>query len=1476
MKLFGKLWKVQSALLISLALVLSGCGGGGSSDSASNGGNSDTIPDSVPNNGGNNGSNGGNNNSGGSGSVVDNSNSGSNNGLPETGNVEVFVNLDNAIDDLALLDAGGVKTFGKKSKEKSYKGQAKDISNLWAVQYKSTGELERVIPMTKSGSRFIFSSDLTNSRDYKFVFLGYENQRWTGDVDEVYTGPTVSTTTIGASGPADALNGHTGGTSFLLTSTAAASKASLSGVANGVKVVAKDAGVKGNNIRVKMEEGARATYYVGTINNGNGGPMVQYRTVAGTKGNVSIRFQYHDEFATYITGSIGTPPAGTGLTVANMTDYGSQIYLWDEAANMAEPRDQSRHTELNGDSKIQEYVEYNVSTNTITVHYGGSTSAHTVALLLQTQSYAIDTADIVIAGALGYNPTITDAENEILNNLALDDSLLNNNNGDLNASGNTNAEVAKVEYNAGTSLVTIKYQTTEADFNGASATFPLALAGNRPTSQGAGNIVSTVGDIMQAYQDAAQAVRNLVDFELTGNTGSLATISHATATNLSGGADASGHSAVTNFDKNSNPVFVWKDALSLFAPESLFSAYAKGLKTGASITPHNPVGFNNLYKNFTYFGILHLKGSDITSKKAKTTVEAKVVSSQAYRVEGNIGPAVYKIENDSFTLGAPTGEIILSIRNYFRSDISLEDLRITTSIQNSNLDADSGRVSVALPVPAAPWVFDKSGSTGFAAAVVNNSGAALIANPVTLAAPWTLGGNLETNVFHSSASLTETPLFPSGDASKQDFTITKKSRTSFVRDFVWENAIISVGGVDTPVTSQAAQTDVVLFDIDADNTVDLDKGIDYSSSFVTRTATEGGYIANDAGEFLDLIYHLYYRPRSSVGTDFINVFIEDGSRDPAGNLEGPRDSVLPTLAQRIAATRSPSIALDGTILAYDKSDKDLIYNTLSLQIPVDTVVLDVTGQTEEPDALVSFAIAFDNSSNTSDNDPSTMNVRADLTNAVAGETYTYRWSWSKYMELDGDNPMIGMPAGAVLHGNGLHELIFTDATGAHPQFTSVKVTVRPSAGLDPEGTLRPFDPSTFNPTQSPVLVENVDRDFVFYQNYDAGNDALSMVGANLKAAVKLDIATDPSEAHLIVTPRTNSAGEMLASGAEIAEAIRYYLLNAPKMISLKSQNPSFALLSVDGKGSQLDDVPFYGAVRAGEAGGKVLGNARTPDDNAGSSLDLRFANSTEYEKVRNTGSPVLSVHILDTVPAHNGSVFIVNLSNAYPPVVDDPIGTISSITYTLMNLSTDGVTTNPANQEIFLSVANDTDADGAVTFNIRVKRDNGGLNDTENMQHKNTVIDGSPLGALATRENQFVGYWEVRRVSNQAVNVLAPVGSDKTNFWVLGDVVDFVGSGADGDLDGVDLINVIPSDARKFNPAPSADAGEHSAVLSSDPDDPTNKNLEHLLFSCRLILPTAASARDSYFVTFRFRPGVDGADGAPPIMTKSYIITVTE
>jgi hypothetical protein len=73
-----------------------------------------------------------------------------------------------------------------------------------------------------------------------------------------------------------------------------------------------------------------------------------------------------------------------------------------------------------------------------------------------------------------------------------------------------------------------------------------------------------------------------------------------------------------------------------------------------------------------------------------------------------------------------------------------------------------------------------------------------------------------------------------------------------------------------------------------------------------------------------------------------------------------------------------------------------------------------------------------------------------------------------------------------------------------------------------------------------------------------------------------------------------------------------------------------------------------------------------------------------------------------------------------------------------------------------------------------------------------------------------------------------------------------------------------------------SDSGQHEATLSSDPDDPTNVDLQHMLFSTRLILPTAVTARDAYFVRFNFRPGVSASAGAQPIMRNEYIITVTE
>jgi len=91
-----------------------------------------------------------------------------------------------------------------------------------------------------------------------------------------------------------------------------------------------------------------------------------------------------------------------------------------------------------------------------------------------------------------------------------------------------------------------------------------------------------------------------------------------------------------------------------------------------------------------------------------------------------------------------------------------------------------------------------------------------------------------------------------------------------------------------------------------------------------------------------------------------------------------------------------------------------------------------------------------------------------------------------------------------------------------------------------------------------------------------------------------------------------------------------------------------------------------------------------------------------------------------------------------------------------------------------------------------------------------------------------------------------------------------------------DRRNLIPANAQKFNLGNKGNAGQHDAELATDPDDPTNTDLQHMLFSCRLILPTAPAARDSYMVNFRFRPGVMDTVSVPPIMTNSFIITVTE
>ena len=667
----------------------------------------------------------------------------------------------------------------------------------------------------------------------------------------------------------------------------------------------------------------------------------------------------------------------------------------------------------------------------------------------------------------------------------------------------------------------------------------------------------------------------------------------------------------------------------------------------------------------------------------------------------------------------------------------------------------------------------------------------------TAAAAAAASGTAVLDVFPALTSATATALFPHASVSKQDFTITKKSRTEFIRTFIWETDA-SLG-----LVSQKADTDTIVYEFPgvavayaaAGFNQNQDKGRDIKESFVTRAgvfavgpngSSDGSYVPTTAGEFIDIDYHLYYRPRSAVGTDTILVFIEDGTRDPTGYLQDPRDTSLVS-TDKVTESRSPSVGLDGTIIPYAGTDKDLIYNTLSLEIPVDTVIIDGDSALEEPDALTSFSIVFDAVSSSgstagqTENDPSTMTVNATLINEQAGETYTYRWNWSRFFDLEGDNAMIGMPDGAVIRGLGNHQVTFSDATGLHPDFSSVKVTIRASQGLDPEGTLRPFDPSTFDPTAS--LVENVDRDYVFLDNYDASTDAVRMNLVGFKAAVKLDLTSDPTEAHMIITPKTNSAGEIIASGAEIAEAVRYYLANAPKITTLQASDASFSLMTVYSKGTTTDAIPYMTTIISSDVDGKVF-SGRTADDNAGSSLELHFENSDDYLNVRDTGSPVLSVTILDTVPEHNGSTFIVNLSNAYPPVINGTIGTISDITYSFVSLSTDGVTASSkkskANNEIFLSVANDTDADGAVTFISRVKRDNAGTNDTYTMQERSVVVDGSAIGAPSTRANQFVAYWDVRRISNQGTPLLKAPGNSNINYWVMAENVDFVGSGADG------------------------------------------------------------------------------------------------
>lgn len=1408
MKFFSKWWKFHSAMLISLSLVLAGCGGAGGEGSGDSGtkGNGSAGNNSIPDN--TNTAGGGNN---GSGTVADNTNNTGVLPVDDTGKTTIFVDTTNAIDDLSLLNAGGVPTFGKRSKgEKSLRGTASDINKIWAVQYSESGEIETIYPTTKSGTKYSFSADLSNTRGYKFVFLGYENSRWTGSAAEVYTGPTEQTTTIGAAGPTNELNGVSDGTGtspFLRTASSSATKASISFVgeaAAGVKFTAKKAGEAGNAISVLTQETERATYYVGVIGHKSAtitanNPFIRYRTQEGKIGNVNIKFQHHPEF----TPALLQPGDTTPFPAATRTYTRAQGLI-----DMA-----------NEDFSMYEYSTYDVSSNTITIHYGPNTTMQTVALLLEVKNPSIIQRADVTNSALALDSMVN---NQIV--MGQVESELNSNNGNLSASGNTDGVATNMAYDAGSSTLFLNLQKTNVPYSVGAGSFYL-LKGTpttavRPTAAanaGTGGFSSTLGSVMQAYADADSNVRDLVDISLVGTITTVATSTHSSAVvlasrKLTGGTNPSGSTAVQNFDKATNPNFVWTDALNLFVPDSSFPASTLGLRSGSGITPKNPVGFDNLYKNFTYFGILHLKAADIgADKKSKiTSVEAKIVSAQSYRKEGNIGPAVTSIGNDTFTVGAPTGEIILNIRNYYHSDVSLDDLRITVGIKGANLDSDSGKVSVALPVPAIGYVAaDMAASTNATpvANVLDDDGNTLVhaalltagnVNTKTTFHALALGatvGNIVKNVFPSFSTSTVTALFAHGDIAKQDFTITKKSRSPLVRLFQWEDETTVAFGF---VPSQAAATDTIVYDQDSDFTT-ASGGRDLRSSFISRSGTGAGnfatYEANSGGEFIDIAYHLYYRPRSSVGTDTITVFIEDGTKDPTGNLNGPRDSsiVSPTLVGKIAESHSPTVGLDGTIIPYNGSNKDLIYNTLSLEIPVDTIADSTESFLEEPDALVSFSIVFDAVANAgstagqSETDPSTMTVRADLINERAGETYTYRWNWSRFFELAGDNAMIGMPAGAVIHGNGKHQVTFSDATGKHPTFATVKVTIRPNAGKDPEGTLRPFDPSTFNPTLT--YVENVDRDFVFYENYDSGTDALNMSVGGYKAAVKMDLTTDPTQAHVIITPKTNGNGQIIASGGEIAEAIRYYMSNSSKIATLVVSNSSFKLFDVYAKGSTADATPYFTTVRASDANGLVLGNSRTADDNAGPSLDIKFANSDDYLNVRENGSPVLSVTILDTVPSHNGSTFIVNLSNAFPPVLETPGVTISDVLYSFVSLSTDGVTASSkkskTNTEQFLSVANDTDADGAVTFNMRVKRVNAGTNDTQVMQNSSKVVSGVALGGKSTRENQFVAHWEVARVSDQGTQKLLAPGNSNLHDWVIAAPVDFVGSGADGNTNSI-------------------------------------------------------------------------------------------
>jgi hypothetical protein len=138
-----------------------GAGGEGSSDSGTKG-NGSNAGNSIPDNTGTAGSG-----SNGSGTVADNTNTGTNTDIlptDNTGKTTIFVDTNNAIDDLSLLNAGGVPTFGKKSKNKNLRGKAADLNNIWAVQYTESGEIESIFPTTKSGTKYSFSADLSDQR----------------------------------------------------------------------------------------------------------------------------------------------------------------------------------------------------------------------------------------------------------------------------------------------------------------------------------------------------------------------------------------------------------------------------------------------------------------------------------------------------------------------------------------------------------------------------------------------------------------------------------------------------------------------------------------------------------------------------------------------------------------------------------------------------------------------------------------------------------------------------------------------------------------------------------------------------------------------------------------------------------------------------------------------------------------------------------------------------------------------------------------------------------------------------------------------------------------------------------------------------------------------------------------------------------------------------------------------------------------